>query len=441
MEGSSRLPRRTDSKTCPTCNRTFQKPAHLLRHISTHVGGRPFPCASCDRAFSRADALGRHQRTVHREDADVVNTDGGGGSAAGRDCDPSLDGDGGAREASDQPDDISVVGPPSGQADTTRIRGASTGLGSTEEAAFDHDLDGAAELSTITAAVPGLTTSIPAQRSTLSEHSRQHGLQQVTSTFAEQDWTWPREASPYVAPPGGEAPPANPYPIMPAGSGVAPSPLSALIDLLYDSDTIFDAHFDTLLGSWYQPDNGSNIQPMAGKLECYTGEVITRVARPEDLLSPDQAHRSAEAIPPPNAFPHEDVHGSTYIASAPRPIPSFATENITLPFGSVASPSVNGEEGTHKEAPGRLPPWQFPGHASRRPSVQRGADSEHRWIDPRRATATAASRTTTVNSFRASPPLERWSRQEPDEMPQTTNVGTSPQSIVHELDLHAVRSV
>ena len=58
---------RVDNKTCPTCGRIFAKPAHLLRHVSTHVGGRPFPCTSCKRAFSRADALARHERTVHRD--------------------------------------------------------------------------------------------------------------------------------------------------------------------------------------------------------------------------------------------------------------------------------------------------------------------------------------------------------------------------------------
>jgi hypothetical protein len=89
----------------------------------------------------------------------------------------------------------------------------------------------------------------------------------VTITLAEQDWTWLREASPYVALPVGKAPQFNPYPVVPAGSGVAASPLSALIGLMYDADNIYDVHFDILLGSWLQADSVPNIEPMAGELE------------------------------------------------------------------------------------------------------------------------------------------------------------------------------
>ncbi|KAJ3040967.1 hypothetical protein HDV00_010039 [Rhizophlyctis rosea] len=48
---------------CATCQQSFRRTEHLLRHRLTHSGERPYPCTICSRGFSRLDALQRHLRT------------------------------------------------------------------------------------------------------------------------------------------------------------------------------------------------------------------------------------------------------------------------------------------------------------------------------------------------------------------------------------------
>ena len=54
-------------RSCSVCHRTFTKPAHLQRHVRTHVSEKPFACEHCSKPFARTDALHRHIRTVHNK--------------------------------------------------------------------------------------------------------------------------------------------------------------------------------------------------------------------------------------------------------------------------------------------------------------------------------------------------------------------------------------
>lgn len=36
---------------CPTCGKIFSAPSMLERHVVTHVGGKPFSCGICNKAY------------------------------------------------------------------------------------------------------------------------------------------------------------------------------------------------------------------------------------------------------------------------------------------------------------------------------------------------------------------------------------------------------
>ncbi|XP_054993356.1 zinc finger protein 831 [Sorex araneus] len=48
---------------CPHCGRDCGKPSVLEKHIRSHTGERPFPCASCGIAFKTQSNLYKHRRT------------------------------------------------------------------------------------------------------------------------------------------------------------------------------------------------------------------------------------------------------------------------------------------------------------------------------------------------------------------------------------------
>ncbi|KAM0755136.1 hypothetical protein T439DRAFT_129814 [Meredithblackwellia eburnea MCA 4105] len=52
-------------RTCQICSKVFLKPAHLVRHSTTHASVKNHTCSTCSRPFAREDALQRHIRTVH----------------------------------------------------------------------------------------------------------------------------------------------------------------------------------------------------------------------------------------------------------------------------------------------------------------------------------------------------------------------------------------
>ncbi|XP_029873892.1 zinc finger and BTB domain-containing protein 40 isoform X6 [Aquila chrysaetos chrysaetos] len=50
---------------CPTCTKVFSAPSLLERHMVTHVGGKPFSCEICDKAYQQLSGLWYHNRTHH----------------------------------------------------------------------------------------------------------------------------------------------------------------------------------------------------------------------------------------------------------------------------------------------------------------------------------------------------------------------------------------
>ena len=43
---------------CPTCGKIFSAPSMLERHMVTHVGGKPFSCGICNKAYQVSPAPG-----------------------------------------------------------------------------------------------------------------------------------------------------------------------------------------------------------------------------------------------------------------------------------------------------------------------------------------------------------------------------------------------
>ncbi|KAM6046633.1 zinc finger and BTB domain-containing protein 40 isoform 2-T2 [Chlamydotis macqueenii] len=50
---------------CPSCSKVFSAPSLLERHMVTHVGGKPFSCEICDKAYQQLSGLWYHNRTHH----------------------------------------------------------------------------------------------------------------------------------------------------------------------------------------------------------------------------------------------------------------------------------------------------------------------------------------------------------------------------------------
>lgn len=50
---------------CPTCGKIFSAPSLLERHMVTHVGGKPYNCEICDKAYQQLSGLWYHNRTHH----------------------------------------------------------------------------------------------------------------------------------------------------------------------------------------------------------------------------------------------------------------------------------------------------------------------------------------------------------------------------------------
>ncbi|XP_055978943.1 zinc finger and BTB domain-containing protein 40 [Sorex fumeus] len=50
---------------CLTCGKIFSAPSMLERHMVTHVGGKPFSCGICNKAYQQLSGLWYHNRTHH----------------------------------------------------------------------------------------------------------------------------------------------------------------------------------------------------------------------------------------------------------------------------------------------------------------------------------------------------------------------------------------
>ncbi|XP_072887757.1 zinc finger and BTB domain-containing protein 40 isoform X1 [Hemitrygon akajei] len=50
---------------CDVCGKNFSAPSLLERHMVTHVGGKPYNCEICDKAYQQLSGLWYHNRTRH----------------------------------------------------------------------------------------------------------------------------------------------------------------------------------------------------------------------------------------------------------------------------------------------------------------------------------------------------------------------------------------
>ncbi|KAM5219580.1 zinc finger protein 831 [Hipposideros larvatus] len=80
--GSPGKVRSAGKHLCPHCGRDCLKPSVLEKHIRSHTGERPFPCASCGIAFKTQSNLYKHRRTqTHLNNSRLPSeSDGTGGS-------------------------------------------------------------------------------------------------------------------------------------------------------------------------------------------------------------------------------------------------------------------------------------------------------------------------------------------------------------------------
>lgn len=80
--GSPGKARRAGKYLCPHCGRDCLKPSVLEKHIRSHTGERPFPCATCGIAFKTQSNLYKHRRTqTHLNNSRLsLGSDGAGGS-------------------------------------------------------------------------------------------------------------------------------------------------------------------------------------------------------------------------------------------------------------------------------------------------------------------------------------------------------------------------
>lgn len=58
------------NRKCAYCDRRFSKAEHLKRHQRSHTGEKPFKCTVCLKSYARSDVLIRHTRNHHSDPLD-----------------------------------------------------------------------------------------------------------------------------------------------------------------------------------------------------------------------------------------------------------------------------------------------------------------------------------------------------------------------------------
>ena len=191
---------------------------------------------------------------------------------------------------SGQPDDLSLVVPPSDHSDGLLMLGTSTQvspINNLDEVAFDdYGLAGgtvetsgsmvvAAASAAAAARPPDLATT--AQRSTSPSEPRtarailSDGVVVACLCITRMDLAFSRTVvlrlagTPSDPIPTGWLAQESPPPLAPISTSAAASPFSTLVGLIYDVDNAYDGHINTLLGSWLHHDGVPIIDPMAGE--------------------------------------------------------------------------------------------------------------------------------------------------------------------------------
>ena len=56
---------------CDVCEKVFQSPSHLARHMRTHTKEKPYECDVCEKRFSQSSNLTKHMR-IHTNEREAV---------------------------------------------------------------------------------------------------------------------------------------------------------------------------------------------------------------------------------------------------------------------------------------------------------------------------------------------------------------------------------
>nr|XP_031290292.1 zinc finger protein 831-like [Camelus dromedarius] len=102
--GSPGKVRNAGKYLCPHCGRDCLKPSVLEKHIRSHTGERPFPCATCGIAFKTQSNLYKHRRTqTHLNNSRLSSESEGGGSSLPEEGDKAGEPAGAAGRRSQRP--------------------------------------------------------------------------------------------------------------------------------------------------------------------------------------------------------------------------------------------------------------------------------------------------------------------------------------------------